>query len=147
VRCSAGNTHIATLQPPATLEQQHAAPPAAATSAPPPPAAAASSTNQQQQQQQQQQLSAAAAASSTEFDIAVRNKFSSRPQAALQPPSARPSDAAVWWCEGVGIAPAVLQQWGAGMAMVPHPETKQLVSSADSSAQFCLLQQQLRLAL
>jgi hypothetical protein len=77
----------------------------------------------------------------------MRNKFSSRPKAALQPPSAPLSEAAAWWCEHLGIAPAVLQQWGAGMAMVPHPETKQLVSSADSSAQCCLLQRQLRLAL
>jgi hypothetical protein len=72
---------------------------------------------------------AAAEASSTEFDSAVRNKFSSRPQAALQPPSQQPSAAAADWCGQLGIDAAVLQQWGAGMATVPHPETKQLVRS------------------
>ncbi|KAF6262532.1 hypothetical protein COO60DRAFT_1699247 [Scenedesmus sp. NREL 46B-D3] len=100
------------------------------------PEGQASSTSGQQQpatsQQQQARAvgptaAAAAAASSTEFDIAVRNKFSSRPQAALQPPSQPPSAAAAAWCGGLGIGSAVLQQWGAGMAAVPHPETKQLV--------------------
>jgi hypothetical protein len=57
----------------------------------------------------------------------VRNKFASRPAAALQPPSAPPSAAAVAWCLQLGIDAAVLQQWGAGMAVVPHPESKQLV--------------------
>lgn len=66
--------------------------------------------------------------------MVLRNAFrSSTPAAALVAPSRRPAPAAVTWCEELGINEATLQEWGAGMAVVPHPQPGQQVCCGGST--------------
>lgn len=62
-----------------------------------------------------------------EPNMRLRNRFTSRraAQALVGPSSNTLSEEAAAWIRRLGVHPDVLQSWGAGMAVVQHPDLKQ----------------------